>query len=359
MLRPLDCRWALLCFPEHHQERQREKQQHLRASRIQHNPPQEPHSSATNERTVWVLRRAPDLSGGKLFVAGGQARGELVRYDVATKQFLPFLGGISATDLAFSRDRKWVAYVTLPDQVLWRSRVDGRERLELTHPPALPFLPSWSPDGTRIAYVDMDTGKPDKIFLVSSREGSSEELLSENLSEVDPTWSSDGTQLAFGRNADTSGETADIRLVDLNSRQVTVLPGSKGLFSPKWSPDGRYIAAISIEGSKKLRMCDVRAQKWSKWCTDPDGVANNQWPADSRYIYYDTSSWFNTRSVNPACRRIKVGEHRSEELFSLKNLRRYIRGYEPWSGRTPDDSRIFVRDESTDDIFALDVVFPR
>jgi Tol biopolymer transport system component len=119
-------------------------------------------------------------------------------------------------------------------------------------------------------YMSYDIGKPWKLFLVSSQGDPTEELLHENLGEVDSTWSSDGTQLAFGRQYDTSGETADIRLADLNISQVTVLPGSKGLFSPAWSPDGRHIAAVTIEGSKKLWLYDVRAKKWSEWFTDSE-----------------------------------------------------------------------------------------
>src|SRR5258707_15263643 len=44
----------------------------------------------------------PALDGKKLFVQGVQQRGELVHYDGLSQQFVPFLGGISATDLAFS-----------------------------------------------------------------------------------------------------------------------------------------------------------------------------------------------------------------------------------------------------------------
>jgi hypothetical protein len=70
----------------------------------------------------------PDPSGHKLFVEGTQQHGELVRYDAASKQFLPFLGGISATEVAFSRDGKWAAYIAIPDLTLWRSRIDGSDR---------------------------------------------------------------------------------------------------------------------------------------------------------------------------------------------------------------------------------------
>src|SRR5260370_10940553 len=46
----------------------------------------------------------PDITGRKLFVQGVQPRGELVRYDAAAKQSVPFLVSISARDVAFSRD---------------------------------------------------------------------------------------------------------------------------------------------------------------------------------------------------------------------------------------------------------------
>ena len=44
-------------------------------------------------------------------------------------------------DLQFSHDGKWIAYVTYPDRMLWRSRTDGSERLQLTTPPMRAFLP--------------------------------------------------------------------------------------------------------------------------------------------------------------------------------------------------------------------------
>src|SRR6267143_576849 len=166
----------------------------------------------------------PDISGRKLFVQGTQPRGELVRYDAATKQFVPFLGGISASDVAFSRDGKWVAYSALQDITLWRSRVDGSERLQLTYPPAAATLPVWSPDGTQIAYDSAQFGKPWKIFLVSAQGGSPDELLPEQVGEVDATWSPDGAQLAFGRIGAMNPGTIDIQLVDMKTRHASTFP---------------------------------------------------------------------------------------------------------------------------------------
>jgi len=295
----------------------------------------------------------PDLAGRKLYVQGGQPRGEIVRYEAASKQFVPYLGGISASDVAFSRDGKWAAYVAVPGNTLWRSRVDGSERLQLTYPPMTASLPVWSPDGSQVAFIAGQAGKPWKIFLVSAQAGSPEELLPENIGEIDATWSADGSQLAFGRLSWTNTGTVNIQLVDMKTRQASTLPGSTGLFSPRWSPDGRYLAALSVEGSKKLMLYDFRSQKWSEWLTEANNVSYPSWSADSRYIYYD-----NLATDNPKCSRVKLGESHSEELFSLNSLRRYLGPWGTWGGTGPDDSRLFVRDVSTQDIYALDVEFP-
>jgi Tol biopolymer transport system component/predicted Ser/Thr protein kinase len=296
----------------------------------------------------------PDINGHRLFVQGYQRRGELVRYDAAAKQFVPFLGGIAASEAAFTRDGEWVAYTTVPDYTLWRSRMDGSERLQLTYPPSAASLPSWSPDGTQIAYISAQYGKPWKIFLVSAQGGSPEELLPENVGEIDATWSPDGAQLAFGRLSTRNTGTIDIEVVDMKTRQVSTIPGSKGLFSPRWSPDGRYLAAISAERSKKLMLYDFHTQTWSEWVTEANDVGYPSWSSDSRYIYYDNFG----ATVNPQCRRVKIGDNRPEDLFSLSGLPRYAGIWGTWGGPAPDGSRLYVRDTSTQDIYALDVDLP-
>ena len=91
--------------------------------------------------------------GKKLFVVGALARGELTRYDGKSRQFVPFLSGISADSVSFSKDGKWAAYVAYPEGTLWRSKSDGSDRLQLSSPPAYAFMPRWSPDNKQIAFV--------------------------------------------------------------------------------------------------------------------------------------------------------------------------------------------------------------
>jgi len=74
-------------------------------------------------------------------------RGEMQRLDPASGRPAPYLGGLSAADLAVSADGRWLAWVAFPEATLWRSRADGSDRLQLTVPPLSVNLPRFSPDG--------------------------------------------------------------------------------------------------------------------------------------------------------------------------------------------------------------------
>jgi len=295
---------------------------------------------------------SPD--GRKLFAHGVQGRGELVRFDQKSQAFVPFLSGISAGELDFTRDGQWVTYVSYPDSTLWRSRIDGGERLQLTAPPGYASLPRWSPDGTKIAYVDFQPGKPLRIFLISSQGGAPQELAPETHSQVDPVWSPDGKRIAYGRTAVFGEEQLAIQIVNVDTRQIAVLPGSQNLFSPRWSPDGRYLAAATAD-SKKLMIYDFKTGKWAEWLTESGALGFINWSPDSKYIYYD-----NSFTEHATFRRIKLGSNHSELVNDLKNLRRYTGAGIPgaWSGIAPDNSPLFVRDLSTDEIYALGLNLP-
>ncbi len=289
--------------------------------------------------------------GKKLLVAGYQARGELVRYDSASKQFVPFLGGIDAYAVAFSHDGKHVAYIDAVDATLWISQTDGGNKVQLTYPPNQAALPRWSPDGKQIVYIGHQVGKPWKMFLISTQGGTPEEILPDDRVEGDPTWSPDGTRIAYSSGLPTPGQKSDLRVVDLRTHQVSSVPGSNDLFSPRWSPDGRYLVALNLQGlSTRLYLYDFQSEKWSEWITDPDGVGYPSWSPDSRYVDY----WSSTK-----IKRMKLGESRPRDLFSFNSLSVYFTPeFGPWNESTPDGSRIFLRDVGTEDIYALDMDFP-
>jgi Tol biopolymer transport system component len=152
----------------------------------------EPKPFALTSSPLSLSSPLPSKDGKKLFVIGQTYHGELTRYDATSGQFAPFLGGTSAEYVALSRDSRWVVYVTYPEGTLWRSKLDGTERLQLTYPPMYPVLPRWSPDGKRIVFFEfaLSANKPARIYEVSPDGGSPRQLLPEDHSqELDPNWS--------------------------------------------------------------------------------------------------------------------------------------------------------------------------
>ncbi len=292
----------------------------------------------------------PSADGKKLFATGIQSRAQPVRYDDKARQFVPFLSGMSASDLAFSPDGQWIAYISVPDSSLWRSRIDGSDRLQLTYPPSVAMLPVWSRDGTQIAFSNKPMGGESTAQVVSAQGGSPENLLPNGEAGVDFNWSLDGSKIFFSRAP--SAPDIQIYILDVKTRQVSNFPGAQGLFSPRLSPDGRYLAAVTRD-YKKLMLYEFATQKWSQWLDEPGNVSYPRWSKDGKYISFDV---FYTNQ--PACRRAKLGETKSEELFSLADLSRYQGLSGPWGGQAPDGSYLYIQDLSSQEIYALDVEFP-
>jgi serine/threonine protein kinase/Tol biopolymer transport system component len=292
----------------------------------------------------------PSPDSKKFYADGWLSRSEIVRYDSRAQGFVAFLSGISADFVDFSRDGQWVTYVSIPGNSLWRCRVDGSERLQLTSPPSSAFLPHWSPDNSQIIYTDFHAGQAQKTFLISAQGGEPVPMFSEEGNQFDANFSPDGKKIAYGRSPlffRNRGDKLDIRILDVAAKQISVVPGSENLYAPRWSPDGQYLAGISAD-NKKLVLYNFKTQKWSDWVTGIGLVGTPIWSRDSKYLYFD-----NIGGEHPGYRRIKLGETRSEFLVDLSNLHRSW-----WSGITPEGDPIFSRDISTDEIYALDLELP-
>ncbi len=286
----------------------------------------------------------PGKDGKRLYVVGDVHRGELMRYDAKTHQFSPFLAAISAEYAAFSRDGQWVAYVTYPEGTLWRSKVDGSERMQLTYPPMYPMLPRWSPDGKTILFFEFErASKASRIYEISTDGGTPRELIpSDPNHEVDPNWSPDGTKVVFAGNPSQS--KSEIKVFEIASGAMSSLPGSQGMFSPRWSPDGRYIGALSADSSR-LMLFDTQTGKWAELAHGSFGWLN--WSHDGQSMY------FLDQSGKGTVMRIKVGAHTSEQVLALGDFKTTGR-YSGALALMPDDSPLLLREAGTQDVYALD-----
>ncbi|HXZ20572.1 MAG TPA: protein kinase [Candidatus Acidoferrales bacterium] len=288
--------------------------------------------------------------GKKLFVMGQQSRAEVVQYDAKSGHFVPFLSGISAERLSFSRDGEWVAYVAYPDGTLWRSKVDGSERLQLTFAPSRAEAPSWSPDRKRIAYSGAPAGRPERVFLISADGGVPEELPTGDHFTGSPTWSADGSVLYFLDAIIADAKyLSSLKSIDLKTKQVTPLPGSDGMLACSLSPDGAQLLTIPLTFDRLVTFAPA-TQKWSEIARPPGGgIASRSWSADGKYVYFDTG-----RGKDPAIYRLRIADHKLERIVSLTGFRRAVGFGVPWSGVTPDGSPLVLRNVGTQEVYALD-----
>jgi Tol biopolymer transport system component len=294
-----------------------------------------------------IFGSVPSRDGKTLFAIQGAPQGQLVRADAKSQQFLPYFFGISAIQLAFSKDGQWVAYTNYPDLTLWRSKVDGTERLQISPSAMVNAVHSqWSPDGKQIAFAARMPGKHLHIYIVSADGGALKEVTHGDRDECFPNWSRDGDSLFFGDLTDPSA----IYRLNFKSNQLTTVNGSQGKWWPRLSPDNNYLVALS--STSHLMLFDLRTEKWTELTQTI--ALHPLWSHDGKYVYFDS-----TFGGEPAFYRVQITDHKPERVASLKDVKRIASGGLPsWTGLAPDDSPLALRDISTFEIYALDWQLP-
>jgi dipeptidyl aminopeptidase/acylaminoacyl peptidase len=280
----------------------------------------------------------PSLDGRKLFAVGEIRRGELLRYDAKHAELVPSFPGLSADGVDFSRDGEWMTYVTYPQNELWRSRLDGSRRQQLTAAPMKVNSPRWSPDGRRIAFNGRLPGQVWKGYLIRAEGGTPKEIAAGPVPGA--TWSPDGARVivAAGDEPRTS-----LFVLDLRTGKLSPVPGSDGIVNPNWSPNGNYIVAERGVDSACM-LFDFEKQAWSEIASKSCWWPN--WTRDSR-------SFFSLVGKGEAIRRYDVETRKFEQLVSLKDYR--ITGnYLAWLGMSPDGSPLILRDAGSQEIYALE-----
>jgi len=295
---------------------------------------------------------------GRTIVALGQppsTGGELVRYDAAASAFKPFLGGLSAWDLEFSRDGRWIAYVRYPDGTLWRSHADGTERRQLTFPPATAMLPRWSPDGQSIAYMSLSPGEKWNSLIVAT-EGGRARPVTDQADVMDASWAPDGAKLVVAESREhTTENPIRIQVVDLHTGKLTSIPGSEGLRSPRWSPDGRSIVALSADATR-LALYQFASGRWRDLVAGGgEYLGYPTWMHDgSRIQVLSGGAIVRVGAVDGQVEAVVGSEvARAEQFVSLSPTSHC------WMGLAPDDSPLLLRRKSGSiEIYALEVEWP-
>ena len=295
---------------------------------------------------------APTTAPGthRIFLIGATDQYELFHALPHSSAFTPLPQNLSTAGLAeYSHDGKWVAWLNVADGSLWSSRVDGSERIELTTPPLRIFSMKWSPDDRRLALMAKEPDHPWKIYLIDAQGGNLTPLLKEDRNEADPSWSPDGQSIVFGRPPDRmdSSQPKAIYSVNLATRKVTQIPGSIGLFSPRVSPDGHYIAAMPMN-QHAVMLYDTQAHNWSTLTTH--GAGDPTWSHDSRFLYFQ-----DFLEAGKPIYRIAVPQGKPQPVATIDNLRPIAAAEYRLIGLAPGDLPVVTVQTSSVNLYRIDL----
>lgn len=282
----------------------------------------------------------------QFFAIHSVAEPQLTSLEKTTGEWRPFWHGAPVYEMDFSRDRRWVAFIQFPDHTLWKARTDGSERVQLTQADLEAHEPHWSPDGKRVAFMSRAKDKEWRVRIVSANGGPPEVAAPSPKGQGVPTWLADGRAIIFGDRTETRpGPRMNIHYLDLTTHHFSDIANSYGLWSPRWSPDGKYIAAPSFDGTN-LALMKWPVGEW-KNVLRMRSIKDVNWSADSRYLYFRGQKEVDCSELY----RYQIAGNKLEMLASLNDFRWPA---ENWFGVTPDGALLALYESSPQEVFAID-----
>jgi Tol biopolymer transport system component/DNA-binding winged helix-turn-helix (wHTH) protein len=297
----------------------------------------------------------------KIFATGASVLPEAMIRDPQSSELSSLEVGLPVYRVNYSRNGRMLAALGLPELggSLWRISGDGREKQQLTPAQLMIEMAEYSPDGQHIAMMARWPDQPWRIYWIAAEGGALHDVPSDVVNQGDPSWSADGQSLVFGQPpiyVAESGTERNLYLCDLRSGKTSKLPNTTGLFSPRWSPDGRYIGALTID-ERAVVVIDLKTGEQRR-LNHNERIDHPFWSTDSQWIYYnrfpreqmDSSgrAWqVSSRSVW----RLNVRDGRLEEVRVKVDPLRCTR----WTanGMRPDGALLFSCFRLYRDLYAL------
>lgn len=178
-------------------------------------------------------------------------------------------------------------------QSIYVVNVDGSDTVNVSQCQFGGAGPSWSPDGEKIAFMSYDTGEsPKKIGIaVMNADGSGHVRLTSIICDGGcspdwgPSWSPDGTKIAFTTNRDGNWE---VYVMNPDGSGLTNLSNhSASDAAPVFSPDGSRIAFNSNrDGKNQIYVMDAGGSNQVRLTSDPIGALDPAWSPDGTRIAY-------------------------------------------------------------------------
>jgi len=195
-------------------------------------------------------------------------------------------------------------------------------------------------------------GQMGVIQQIPADGGESRTIVDAGLNPSYPTFSPDGSKLAFSVGIEfgvTPARIPCIRIQDLESGKVEQLPGSEGLWMSRWSPDGQRLAAITTD-RHRLMLYDFGTHLWSTLSSQT--VNDFAWDRDGQNIYFDTRI-----GLDQIIFKAALGSGKVDKAAVLPGFQRtgFLGTHLALS---PTGQILVLRDAGLSDVYRLDVSLP-
>ncbi len=295
------------------------------------------------------------MDGRRLFAPGNAfEQSALLRPTEDKKLFLTMLQTRDVAAASLSPKGDWLA-VILSGWTLWRSRLDGSERTQLTTQfPGWADKPSWSPDESRIVFQGRQEGRPSNIYVVSANGGPSEELLASDRMGEAPDWSQDGESIVYFTprlKEEAPKEDSGIFVLNLKTRESSRVPESEGMMDPRMSFDDRHLGALS-EDREKLMVFDFQSHTW-KEIARGKFLSHLDRSRDAKYFYFQ-----DVFEKGEPVYRVSVDDWKVERVISFESLLESDVVRCKFIGIMQDGSPMVLAIRGGYDVYALDLDLP-
>lgn len=210
-------------------------------------------------REILFTRGGPGLPNTEIFVMSAQGTGWVQLTHTPTGN----------SDATWSPDGTRIAFVSarnheIPQIFVMRS--DGTDVRQITHDTSGKSQLAWSPTGSAIAFVRVPAGGGDRDIYSIRPDGSGLTNLTRDPTnyDVEPAWSPDGTRIAYSGPFHAKGSVGgDLWIMDSGGAHRHELDHENNGYSdgafPAWSPDGTTIAFAANNGSGYYHVWSVPA----------------------------------------------------------------------------------------------------